>query len=131
MKAEPRILTAAGLVAAWREQATQYDRDGVTTAARILERVADELEAVQTTAGDALLSLNEAARLSGYAPDTLGRMLRDGRLPNHGRRNAPRVRLADLPLRSSTRGVTSATRHRSAGSEEGTSDDTNDQKGAA
>ena len=43
------------------------------------------------------LTLREAAQESGYSPDHLGREVRAGRIPNVGRRNAPRVRRGDLP----------------------------------
>lgn len=46
-----------------------------------------------------LLDLQEAARESGYSPDHLGRLIRTGRLPNAGKRNAPKIRRADLPRR--------------------------------
>jgi hypothetical protein len=35
--------------------------------------------------------------VTGYSADHLGRLIREGKLANHGRPNAPRVRAADLP----------------------------------
>ena len=50
------------LIRQWRGQAAQYDRDGVTASARLLLRVADELEAL---VGRETVTLAEAARRSG------------------------------------------------------------------
>lgn len=44
-----------------------------------------------------LLTLQEAARESGYSVDYLGEMLREGRIANAGRKHSPRIRRADLP----------------------------------
>jgi len=104
----------ASLVTHWRAQAAQYERDGVTLSARMLTRCAEELEAALRESQDALVNVNEAARRSGYAPDTLSRMVRDGTLPNYGRKHAPRLRVADLPLRPSRTRLASTARHRSA-----------------
>lgn len=103
-----------GLISLWRKQSTLYERDGVVSTARVLQRCADELALCLRQAGEIAVGLNEAARHSGYAPDTLGRMVRDGRLTNYGRKNAPKVRLADLPLRPSRLPLPSPSRHRSA-----------------
>lgn len=48
-----------------------------------------------------LLNLQEAARESGYSADHLGRLVRDGRIRNAGRPNAPRVRRGELPRKAS------------------------------
>jgi hypothetical protein len=104
----------AELVRGWREQAARYDRDGLTSAARLLERVADDLAAALRAESDTVVSLADGARLSGYAADSLGRMIRDGRLSNYGRKHAPKVRIGDLPLRPTREGLESSTRHRLA-----------------
>lgn len=51
-------------------------------------RVADDYQ---------VLTLTQAERLSGYSRAHLGRLIRDGKIPNAGRPNAPRVRSDDLP----------------------------------
>jgi len=43
------------------------------------------------------LTLRDAARESGYTADHLGRLVRNGTLPNVGRKHSPRVRACDLP----------------------------------
>ena len=47
-----------------------------------------------------LLTLQEAAVVSGYSPDHLGRMVRAGDIPNLGRPGAPRIMLKDLPRKA-------------------------------
>jgi hypothetical protein len=96
-------MTPAELVQAWRQQAAAYDRDG-QPGARLLARCADELEAALATTADALVPLNDAARLSGYSPDHLGRLIRDGKLMNLGTRHRPRVRVGDLPRKPALTG---------------------------
>jgi hypothetical protein len=43
------------------------------------------------------VTLQEAALASGYTPDHLSRLVRQGRLVNYGRKHSPRYRAADLP----------------------------------
>ncbi len=43
------------------------------------------------------LTLEQAARKSGYTLDHLSRLLRDGTLPNVGEPGSPRIRRKDLP----------------------------------
>lgn len=45
------------------------------------------------------LALDTAAEESGYSPDHLGRLVREGTLPNAGEPYAPRIRRRDLPRR--------------------------------
>jgi hypothetical protein len=47
--------------------------------------------------------MEEAARESGYSAEHLGRLIRTGRIPNAGRRSAPRVRRGDLPAKPAHR----------------------------
>lgn len=88
------------LITAWRQQAAQYERDGVTMAAKLLARVADELEAI---AGGETVTLTEAANRSGYCADHLRRLEKAGQLVNVGRKHAPRYRARDLPTKGAPR----------------------------
>ena len=63
----------------------------------IVEELLADLRSVDRDEGSELLNLTQAALLSGYDPDTLGRLVREGRLANHGKKHAPRVRKSDLP----------------------------------
>lgn len=119
------------LLAQWRGHVATLTTFGATTAAQAVQRCCEELEDARREDGNVLVGLNEAARLSGYAPDSLGRMIREGKLANHGRKNAPRLRLADLPLRAGHTPVSSPARHRPTVVEGGDVHDTIDQQDAA
>jgi hypothetical protein len=62
-----------------------------------LEDRAAEVEAALREQDTALVNLQEAAGISGYSADHLGRQVRNGTLKNYGRPHAPRVRRGDLP----------------------------------
>ncbi len=47
-----------------------------------------------------LLTLSAAATRCGYSADHLGALVRDGKLPNYGKKNAPRVKLSELPRKA-------------------------------
>ncbi len=83
----------------WRQKARLFREHGHEATARAYEACSSELETALHTDADDLLNLQEAARESGYSADHLGRLIREGKIPNAGRRNAPRVRRRDLPKR--------------------------------
>ena len=43
------------------------------------------------------VTLTRAAALTGFSADHLGRLIKFGRLTNHGRKHAPRVKLSECP----------------------------------
>jgi hypothetical protein len=88
------------LAASWRVSAAELRRYGAEAQALTLESAADDVLVALARADDAVLTLGEAARESGYSAEHLGRLLREGRLPNAGRRGRPRIRAADLPRRA-------------------------------
>lgn len=85
------------LLARWRTEAELFERRGLHEAAELTYSLSDELEAEVRELREGTVNLTEGAKLSGYSADTLGQMVRDGRIPNAGRKNAPRIRLVDLP----------------------------------
>ncbi len=87
----------------WRERAAFLQQFGDPTSARLWQLAAVELEATLKAVGDETLTLVEAAALSGYSADHLGHLVRHDKLRNVGRKNAPRIRRADLPIKSPTR----------------------------
>ena len=89
--------TLAVLTAQWRDEAETLRKRGAAAQAVALESCADELERALRDRDNELLNLTDAARLSGYSSEHLGRMVRDGVIPNAGRPNAPRIRNGDLP----------------------------------
>lgn len=70
--------------------------------AAICEEVLADLQALQRSGGETMLTLSEASAVSGYSIDHLARLLREGKLPNTGRKGAPRIRVTDLPRRPRT-----------------------------
>jgi hypothetical protein len=92
------------LAVAWRDRAGQLRAwAGAEGAARAWEAAAAELDTAIREAGGEALTLSEAARESGYAVRTLRQLVADGKLPNAGRKNAPRILRADLPRRAKAR----------------------------
>jgi len=89
-----------GLPADWRKQAKSLRRYGGETPATAIERCADDLEATLVERDETTFSLVEASRESGYSRDHLGRLVREGKIPNAGRPNAPRIALKDLPRKA-------------------------------
>lgn len=81
----------------WRAEVALLRRRGATEVAAALESCADDLEAALRDEAGAVVSLAEAARISGYSADHLGRMIRASQLVNLGTRGRPLVRVADLP----------------------------------
>jgi hypothetical protein len=82
----------------WSQRADELKRlaanvDGQKVIAELLAELALLFREEDSQA----LTLREAAQVSGYSPDHLGREVRAGRIPNVGRRNAPRIRRGDLP----------------------------------
>jgi hypothetical protein len=100
-------MTIVGLIAMYRDDAARFRRYG-DDRALMLERVVRDLEEVAAAEADAVLTLGEGARESGYSADHLGRLVREQAIPNAGRKGAPRIRRRDLPRRAP--GVAVATR---------------------
>jgi hypothetical protein len=89
-------MALADLSARWIARADEL-APYAPAAAEAFRRAAVELEAAQRAADDEVLSLADAAAVSGYSSETLRHMVSRGRIPNAGRRGAPRIRRADLP----------------------------------
>jgi len=65
-------------------------------AAPLAREIVSSIRAIRATSLDEPLSLTEASRRYGYTADHIGRLVREGKLQNVGRKNAPRVRARDL-----------------------------------
>jgi len=103
--AEPIRIRAivADLPIEWRQRAAELRQYAAEPLARAWEAAAEELDArLRAGAGDTV-TLEEAAILSGYSADHLGRMIRQGQLENVGRKHAPRIRRGDLPHKAKRR----------------------------
>ena len=88
------------LPATWRKRAKALRRYGGETPAVALECCAAELEATLVERDETTFSLVEASRDSGYSADHLGRLVRDGKIPNAGRPGAPRIARRHLPRKA-------------------------------
>lgn len=74
-------------------------------AAHAWRSAARELDAEYVSLDEEVLSLSEAAREFGYSADHVGRLVREGVLPNAGRRGAPRVTRGAMRNRPPRAGV--------------------------
>jgi hypothetical protein len=81
----------------WREMAEEQREFGAEAQARTLEWSAANLEVAWREWELEELTLQEAAEESGYSEDHLGRLIRDGSIPNAGQPYAPRILRRDLP----------------------------------
>jgi hypothetical protein len=92
------------LIERWQGRQQEWSRlhaqvDGAALAGEV---VAD-LQKIAESNGAEELTLTAASTLSGYSTDHLSRLLRDGAIPNAGRKGSPRIRRADLPIRPKPR----------------------------
>lgn len=102
-------MTPSQLIARWQARREEWQRLGAQVdGARLCEEVLADFESVLAQEDDVALTLTEAAELSGYSPDHLGRLVRQGTIPNAGRPGAPRIRRRDLPIRPGSSVATSA-----------------------
>jgi hypothetical protein len=88
----------AQLPGRWREKAGAL-RPYAESAARAFERAATELEQALDSIHHEVLTLSQAAKDSGYTVEHLGRLVRDEKIPNAGKKGSPRIRRCDLPRR--------------------------------
>jgi hypothetical protein len=96
-------VTIADLRDFWRSELDRYRADGAFVAAdRLIARFLESLDHLEADTAQVALNLRQAAALCGYSAGYLGRLIRQGTLPNRGRPNAPRLYLSDLPRKANT-----------------------------
>ena len=89
-------------LAKWRAEAAVLRRHkAYVEGAALCEEMLNDLQRVLEGEASQSLNLQEAASESGYSPDHLGKLVREGKLPNAGRLNAPLIRKKDLPRKAS------------------------------
>jgi hypothetical protein len=82
----------------WKAEAEKLEeRYGDFAGAAICRAHVKDLRHALTDFVHETLNLTDAAERCGYSADHLGRMIRDGKLKNYGRKNAPQLRAVDLP----------------------------------
>lgn len=82
----------------WRVRAADLEVFAPPAAAAF-RAAASELEEALLARADELLTLADAAAVSGYSARRLRELIADGTIPQAGRKHAPRIRRADLPVR--------------------------------
>ncbi|MFQ5903311.1 MAG: helix-turn-helix domain-containing protein [Candidatus Binatia bacterium] len=90
-------MSIAELAAKWLSEAELLRRRGLSGPARMAESFAEELETEIDGSQDEPLTIEQAARESGYSKEQLRRLIREGKVPNAGKRGAPRILRRDLP----------------------------------
>jgi hypothetical protein len=99
------------LLDTWRSLAATLEKYGAVRTSVAVLQCAEDLEVAIIQDNDRLISLGEASDLSGYSTDHLGRLVRDGKLPNAGRKGKPLLRVGDLPRRSAKLGSPKSKRY--------------------
>ena len=90
-------MTISELVSRWQSRRDEYARLGVLLdGAKLAAEILEDLHELETQEADELLTLTDAGRDFGLHPDSIGRAIREGRIPNCGRKNAPRVKRSDV-----------------------------------
>ena len=90
-------MTPRDLVQLWRSEAEILAKYSEPSAA-MTRRHADELEAALIDLDD-VVTLTEAHLIGGYSIDHLQRLVASGEIPNVGRKNRPRIRRSDVPIK--------------------------------
>jgi hypothetical protein len=93
----------AELPRTWRAEA-EHLKPYAPAAAVAYELAAAQLEQALATANDESLTLEEAARESGFSRDHLRHLVSAGELPNAGRKGSPRVLRKHLPKKAARPG---------------------------
>jgi hypothetical protein len=81
----------------WRAEAALLRRRGADAQGAAMESCASDLEDEARLFSLETLTLEQAARETGYSYSAVQKMVRDGTIPNVGKKGAPRVRRGDLP----------------------------------
>ncbi|MCH7686094.1 MAG: helix-turn-helix domain-containing protein [Planctomycetes bacterium] len=97
MTLPPKKAVLADLPATWRDKAGIFRDHAEEPLARAYEACAGDLEQALAEDTNATLTLSEAAEMSGLTADHLGRLVRQGKIHNAGRKGAPRIHRASLP----------------------------------
>jgi hypothetical protein len=96
-------MTPTEFFAKWRAERDRFGRyRQLVDPLPVLDELLADVQALLDTDGDSLLNLTQAGAESGYSADYLGRLVKNGTIPNAGRPNAPLIRRADLPRKAGT-----------------------------
>src|SRR5437870_923035 len=87
----------ADLLLRWRQEADLYEKRGLKELAAIARSFAADLEAWTKKYNEEELTLDQAAKESGFTKDHLFRLIHDGKLKNVGEPRSPRLHRENLP----------------------------------
>ncbi len=88
----------------WSARQGEFGRLGVLVdGERICREVLTDFESVIEAENGRILSVSEAAEASGYSPEQLRRLYRQGALPGERRGKRVSFRFADLPRKAGAR----------------------------
>jgi len=105
----PGVLMPSDLPGDWRTTARLFREHEESSVALAYEKCADALAEALREQGEQRITLSEASELSGYSADHLGRLVREGKIPNAGRPGVPRIARRDVPRKLSTVASSAAT----------------------
>jgi hypothetical protein len=87
----------------WQARRDEFARfDATVHGARLCDELLTDLANAQRSRADEVLSLRDAASISGYSTDHLARLIRTGKIPDSRPRPRGRlvIRRADLPIKA-------------------------------
>ena len=90
----------ADLALEFRSTANFFREHADESIAIAYEKCANRVEQAFNEEDNVLLNLQQASEESGYSADHLGRLVREGKIPNEGRSGAPRIARRNLPAKS-------------------------------
>jgi uncharacterized protein (DUF2126 family) len=93
------------VVERWKSQALVLEEYGADKEAKALRKCASEMEAALLEQQLQELTLDEATRKSGYSYSALQQLVAQGKVPNAGTKNKPRIRRCDLPMKPGRRSL--------------------------
>ena len=94
---------APSFVAKWRSRAAEAAELGNQEAPAIIACILGDLERRRADFDAELLTPTEAQEWSGKHPDSLSRMVREGKLRNYGSKHRPLYRRSDLQPKPATK----------------------------
>lgn len=86
-----------GLIETWLTTAPLFRKHGQEGIAVAYEKCAEDLQEALSAHQHEVLTIKQAAEEAGYSEGHLRRLVRDGKIPNAGRFNSPKISRKDLP----------------------------------
>src|SRR5688572_23117786 len=94
-------MTPTEIIDRWTARRDELRRlNASVDGAALCDELLADLKSVAADPAQKPVTVRQAAQLSGYSEDHIGRLVRDGKLQNVGRKHAPRVLPSELPKRA-------------------------------